>query len=80
MIPDELLKQIGKMDADTIEKLTDAVFERKRELFPQWDIVYLTLPKNNWEENGSWKWQINWRNVFGKNPWKKNCQISNPIV
>ena len=30
MIPDELLKQIGKMDADTIEKLTDAVFERKK--------------------------------------------------
>lgn len=50
MIPDELIKQIGKMDADTIEKLTDVVFERKRELFPQWDIVYLTLPKNNWEE------------------------------
>lgn len=50
MIPDELLKQIGKMDADTIEKLTDAVFERKRELFPQWDIVYLAMPKNNWEE------------------------------
>lgn len=50
MIPDELIKQIGKMDADTIEKLTDAVFERKRELFPQWDIVYLAMPKNNWEE------------------------------
>ena len=47
---EELKMQIRRVEADGVEELMDAVFARKRELFPDWDIVYIALPKNNWKE------------------------------
>lgn len=47
---DEMIIQISRVDTDEIQKLINAVFARKRELYPDWDIVYMALPKDNWEE------------------------------
>lgn len=47
---DLLLSQIYQADSIQIDTLLDAVFARKRELFPQWDIQYWALPKDDWDQ------------------------------
>ena len=50
MSVEELRKQISNADSAQIDILLEAAFARKRELYPQWDIQYMALPKNDWEE------------------------------
>jgi hypothetical protein len=50
MSVEELRKQIRKADREQIDILLEAAFARKRELYPQWDIQYMALPKDDWEE------------------------------
>ena len=50
MWAEELKRQISKADSAQIDGLMDAVFARKRELYPQWDIQYVALPKDDWDE------------------------------
>jgi len=47
---DTIVFEIGKADVGQIDILLDAVFARKRELYPEWDLNYIALPKCNWEE------------------------------
>ena len=47
---EDIKQQISKADSAQIDILMDAVFARKRELYPQWDIQYMALPKDDWEE------------------------------
>lgn len=44
----EILDEIRKADSVEIDILMDAVFDRKRILYPEWDIQYLALPKKDW--------------------------------
>ena len=50
MSVEELKKQISNADSAQIDILLEAAFARKRELYPQWDIQYMALPKDDWEE------------------------------
>ena len=47
---EELLIRISKMEPESLEVILNAAFERKRELYPDWDIIYLALPKEDWQE------------------------------
>ena len=46
MSVEELKRQIGNADITQIDVLLEAAFARKRELYPQWDIQYMALPKD----------------------------------
>lgn len=41
---------IAAADAESVDRILNAVFTRRRELFPDWDMIYFALPKNNPEE------------------------------
>ena len=47
---EEIVKEIRDADGTQIDILLDEVFYRKRTLYPQWDLSYLALPKNDWVE------------------------------
>ena len=47
---EELQRQIRNADSTQIDILLEAAFARKRELYPQWDIQYMVLPRDDWEE------------------------------
>ena len=47
---EDLLKEIECADAEKVEDIISAAFKRKRELYPQWDLIYLAMPKNKPEE------------------------------
>lgn len=49
---DEILKKIEEADQSEIDELLSTAIERKRELFPEWEILYLAMPKNNTQQ---WK-------------------------
>ena len=46
----ELISVIQSADASELEDILDAAIKRKRELFPDWDILYLAIPKNDVDE------------------------------
>ena len=46
----ELISVIQSADASELEDILDAAIKRKRELFPDWDILYLAIPKNDADE------------------------------
>lgn len=50
MSVEELRRQINNADSAQIDSILEAAFARKRELYPQWDIQYMALPKDDWEE------------------------------
>ena len=50
MSVEELRKQISNADSAQIDIILEAAFARKRELYPQWDIQYMALPKDDLEE------------------------------
>ena len=50
MSVEELRRQISNADIAQIDIILEAAFARKRELYPQWDIQYMALPKDDWEE------------------------------
>ena len=43
----DLLTQIAVTDADHISDVVSAAIQRYRELFPDWDIFFFSLPKNS---------------------------------
>ena len=47
---EKMMTRIRCADPEEIEKLISAVLQRKRELFPEWDVVYFALPKKDKEE------------------------------
>lgn len=44
MNPD-FVEMIRSADADDLELILTVALERKRQMFPQWDIIFLALPK-----------------------------------
>ena len=47
---DELVEKIVAADEEDIEHILTATIERKRELYPTWEITYLALPKDHIDE------------------------------
>lgn len=47
---EKTLTEISKADSMQIDILMDAVFDRRRTLYPEWDIQYLALTKTDWME------------------------------
>ena len=46
-------------DAELIETLLDAVYKRKEELFPEWEIIYVALPRKSRDERrGYLEWML----------------------
>ena len=43
---EEILKKLEKADAAQIDTLLDMMIRRKRELYPDWEIVYYARKKN----------------------------------
>lgn len=46
-VMDELLAKIKEATCSEIDALLNAAIERKRELFPDWETVYLAMPKRD---------------------------------
>ena len=44
---ESIIQCIRQLDAVHLEPILMAALDRKRELFPQWDILYITAPKND---------------------------------
>lgn len=44
------IEEILRADSEALNKISNAVEERYRRLFPDQEVVYLTLPRNNLEE------------------------------
>lgn len=42
---DEILMKIENAELGEIDELLGASMDRKRELFPEWEILYLAMPK-----------------------------------
>lgn len=47
MILEAVIREIETANAMETEVLMDVVFERKRQLFPDWEMIYLALPKED---------------------------------
>ena len=45
-----ICEYISRAGAETVDQILDAAFKRRRELFPDWDMIYFALPKNNPKE------------------------------
>ena len=43
----ELITAIRSANASEIEDILHLAIEKKRQLFPDWDIIYLALPKTD---------------------------------
>ncbi len=46
MSKEEIFEAIEEASAAEIDEYLDAALNRKRELYPDWDICYLALPNN----------------------------------
>lgn len=44
---DEIIMKIEEANEAQIDELLSTAIERKRELFPDWEILYLALPKRD---------------------------------
>ncbi len=49
---DDVFEKIGKAEIGKIDELLNAALERKRKLFPEWEILYLAMPKKDTQK---WK-------------------------
>ena len=47
---DWIIREIEQANHEETEALMEVIFERKRQLYPDWDICYLALPKEDWKE------------------------------
>jgi len=47
---DEVLQKIESADDHEIEQIMDAVRKRFAVAFPDWEVLYISCPKNNGEE------------------------------
>ena len=50
MLNDRMVENIRSANVTEIDDILKLAVERRRELFPDWDMVYLALPKNDPEE------------------------------
>jgi len=41
---------IENADEDTVNCILDAVFDRRMDLFPQWDVIYFSVPRYDKQE------------------------------
>lgn len=46
----DVLSFIENADEDTVNYLLDAVFDRRLDLFPEWETIYFVLPRYNMQE------------------------------
>lgn len=61
---DDVLAFIKNTDGIQVELILNAVLDRKRELFPDWDIQYLTVPKHDSRERQlTLEYIIRWMNA-----------------
>lgn len=51
---------IKRADAELIETVLDAVYKRKEELFPEWEIIYVALPRKDRDERRGYLEWILW--------------------
>lgn len=54
----EILSYIENANDDQINQLLDAVSRRYRRLFPEWDIIFLSLPMEPAERNHQLEWML----------------------
>ena len=60
----DILAFIKNTDGIHVELILNAVLERKRELFPDWDIQYLAVPKYDSKERQlTLEYIIRWMNA-----------------
>lgn len=45
----EILSEIAQADEDSIEDILTAAMKRKQQLYPDWDIRYLAVPRTGGE-------------------------------
>lgn len=56
----QVLNYIRQAEPGEIGDILEAAVARKRELYPEWEMVYLALPKNDPEERKrtlDWVWK-----------------------
>ena len=56
----KVLESIRNADTTEIGDILEAAVQRKRELYPEWEMVYLALPKNDPQERKrtlEWVWK-----------------------
>jgi hypothetical protein len=46
---DEVIRAIEKLDPENMQDVLDAVEKRHRKLYPKWEFVMLSLPKDHRE-------------------------------
>ncbi len=46
----DILKFIQEAGAAEVDAIFEASFDRKRELYPQWDLFYFAMPREEGEE------------------------------
>ncbi len=52
-VMDEVYRKIEEAGLEEVDELLGAAIDRKRELFPDWEILYLAMPKGDtqkWKE------------------------------
>lgn len=50
MIQQEVIDRITQAEAGEIQEYVTAAFNRYRQLYPEWDITYMAIPKNDLED------------------------------
>ena len=61
---DDVLAFTKNTDGIQVELILNAVLDRKRELFPDWDIQYLAVPKHDSREGQlTLEYIIRWMNA-----------------
>ena len=46
---DEVIRAIEKVESENMQDILDAVEKRHRKLYPKWELVILSLPKDHRE-------------------------------
>ena len=61
---DEVLVYTKNADDTQVEQILNAALDRKRELFPDWDIQYLAVPKHDYKERQlTLEYIVRWMNA-----------------
>lgn len=62
----EILEYVSRANAVETEEFLSAAMDRKRRLFPEWDILYLAMPKGDSEERRrTLKSVLEWEDKYG---------------
>lgn len=62
---EQILRGIQNADAKEIDDILDAAVKRRRQLYPDWEMIYLAAPKKN-PEDGEQIWKAVWKNMPGQ--------------